>query len=94
MKARQWSKVHPNHNGRYRVTNWPSYDRSLAQRGSLTVWFSPEAIKTWTRMFERRLKAYRAMGYAAVPSSDRTDRVSQNRIALLPQSGRRESPRQ
>ena len=42
------SKVHPNYKARYRVTNWPSYDRSLAQRGSLTVWFSPEMISAWT----------------------------------------------
>jgi len=42
------SKVHPTHKRRYRVTNWPSYDRALAGRGSLTVWFSPEAVKVWT----------------------------------------------
>jgi len=42
------SKVHPTHKRRYRVTNWPSYDRALAERGSLTVWFSPEAVKAWT----------------------------------------------
>jgi hypothetical protein len=29
---------------RYRVANWPEYDASLRQRGSLTVWFSEEAI--------------------------------------------------
>ena len=27
------------------VTNWPAYDASLRQRGSLTVWFSDEAIR-------------------------------------------------
>ena len=27
-----------------RVTNWPAYDASLRQRGSLTVWFTDEAI--------------------------------------------------
>jgi len=42
------SKVHPTHKRRYRVANWPSYDRALAGRGSLTVWFSLEAIKAWT----------------------------------------------
>ena len=42
------SKVHPNYKACYRVTNWSSYDRSLVARGSLTVWFSPEAIKAWT----------------------------------------------
>ena len=42
------SKVHPNYKTRYRVTNWPAYDRGLVERGSLTVWFSPEAISAWT----------------------------------------------
>ena len=30
-----------------RVTNWPAYDASLSQRGSLTVWFTDEAIAAW-----------------------------------------------
>jgi len=29
---------------RYRVTNWPDYDRALQRRGSLTVWVTPEAL--------------------------------------------------
>ena len=29
---------------RHRVTNWAEYDAALRQRGSLTVWFSEEAI--------------------------------------------------
>lgn len=41
------SKVHPIYKARYRVTNWPTYDQSLVGRGSLTVWFSPEAIAAW-----------------------------------------------
>src|SRR5215216_5972364 len=32
---------------RHRVTNWPAYDASLRQRGSLTVWFTEEAIAPW-----------------------------------------------
>jgi Transposase DDE domain len=31
----------------HKVTNWPAYDASLRQRGSLTVWFSDEAIDAW-----------------------------------------------
>src|SRR6185437_8844102 len=27
--------------------NWPAYDASLRQRGSLTVWFSEAAIAAW-----------------------------------------------
>src|SRR4051794_1708169 len=30
-----------------RVTNWPAYDASLRQRGSLTVWFTEEAVDAW-----------------------------------------------
>src|SRR3954465_15487928 len=30
-----------------KVTNWPGYDASLRQRGSLTVWFTEEAIAAW-----------------------------------------------
>jgi IS5 family transposase len=32
---------------RYRVTNWAEYDASLTRRGSLTVWFTDEAIQAW-----------------------------------------------
>ena len=32
---------------RYKVGNWPEYDRALQQRGSLTVWVTPEAIAAW-----------------------------------------------
>jgi len=32
---------------RRQVTNWPAYDASLRQRGSLTVWFTDEAIAAW-----------------------------------------------
>src|SRR4051794_40878357 len=30
-----------------RVTNWAAYDASLRQRGSLTVWFSDDAVAAW-----------------------------------------------
>jgi hypothetical protein len=30
-----------------KVTNWATYDASLRQRGSLTVWFADEAIAAW-----------------------------------------------
>jgi Transposase DDE domain len=31
----------------HKVTNWPAYEASLRQRGSLTVWFSDDAIAAW-----------------------------------------------
>ena len=42
------SRVHPNFKTRYRVTNWPEYDRGLVERGSLTLWITPEALEAWT----------------------------------------------
>ncbi len=32
---------------RYRVTNWAEFDAALRARGSLTVWFTPEAVAAW-----------------------------------------------
>jgi hypothetical protein len=29
------------------VTNWAEYDAGLRARGSLTVWFTPEAVEAW-----------------------------------------------
>jgi hypothetical protein len=31
----------------HRVTNWAAYDAGLRARGSLTVWFTPEAVAAW-----------------------------------------------
>jgi hypothetical protein len=33
---------------KHRVTNWAEYDAGLRARGSLTVWFTPEAIEAWS----------------------------------------------
>ena len=31
----------------YRVRNWADYEAGLQQRGSLTVWFTPQAVEAW-----------------------------------------------
>ncbi len=41
------SRVHPKYKTKYRVGNWPAYDRALVQRGDVTLWLTPEAIATW-----------------------------------------------
>ena len=46
MAARR-SRIHPKYKTKYRVTNWPQYDQALAQRGSLTLWLSTDAIRQW-----------------------------------------------
>ena len=42
------SKVHPTYKTKYRVANWPAYNRALVRRGDVTVWLSSEAIVAWT----------------------------------------------
>ena len=42
------SKVHPTYTTKYRVANWPAYNRALVRRGDVTVWLSSEAITAWT----------------------------------------------
>jgi hypothetical protein len=32
----------------YRVRNWAAYDQALKQRGSVTLWFSTEAVQAWS----------------------------------------------
>ena len=32
---------------RYRITNWPSYNESLRQRGDVTIWLSGEVEAAW-----------------------------------------------
>ena len=39
---------HPKYKTAYRVKSWPEYEKSLRDRGDLTVWFSQDAIEAWT----------------------------------------------
>ena len=32
---------------RHRVCNWAEYDAGLRARGSLTIWFTQEAVERW-----------------------------------------------
>lgn len=32
---------------KYRIRNWPEYNRALIQRGSITVWIEEKSIKNW-----------------------------------------------
>ena len=67
---------------KHRVTNWAAYDAGLRARGSLTVWFSAEAVAAW--------KAEPRTGRGGEP------RYSPLAIAtaLTPRAGFRRAPRQ
>lgn len=33
---------------KFKITNWPAYNKALRQRGSLTVWLDESAVAAWT----------------------------------------------
>lgn len=49
---------------RYRIRNWAEYNKSLVQRGSLTVWFSDDVVKSWLQKPEARLGRGRSFTYS------------------------------
>src|SRR5271163_224478 len=51
----------------HKVTNWPAYEAGLRQRGSLTVWFTDDAIAAW----------------AATPRTTRGGQPSYSPLAIL-----------
>ncbi|MFM3836726.1 IS5/IS1182 family transposase, partial [Klebsiella pneumoniae] len=32
---------------KFRITNWPTYNKALINRGSITFWLDDEAIQAW-----------------------------------------------
>lgn len=42
----------------YHVRNWAEYNRSLVQRGSLTVWVSPAVVAAWTAVRPSRKRGH------------------------------------
>ena len=47
MKELHKKSRNPKYKPKYRVTNWAQYEQSLRNRGSLTLWISPSALKSW-----------------------------------------------
>ena len=32
---------------KYKIRNWPQYNKALIQRGSITIWVEEEALRKW-----------------------------------------------
>ena len=47
MKESHKRSRNPAYKQKYRVINWREYEYSLRKRGSLTLWLSSSAIKSW-----------------------------------------------
>lgn len=48
----------------YRVRNWKHYNRSLINRGNLTIWFSEDAVKNWYQKPQKNRKRGRSFIYS------------------------------
>jgi len=48
----------------YRVRNWKDYNRSLINRGNLTIWFSEDAVKNWYQKPQENKKRGRSFIYS------------------------------
>lgn len=40
-------KAKKNKKAKYKVQNWAQYNQSLIDRGSLTIWITPEVLDGW-----------------------------------------------
>ena len=47
MSERHKRRRHPKYKTAYRVRNWTEYEKSLRERGDVTIWLSAEAIAAW-----------------------------------------------
>lgn len=48
----------------YRPRNWKHYNRSLINRGNLTIWFSEDAVKSWYQKPQKNKSRGRAFVYS------------------------------
>ena len=48
----------------YRIRNWAEYNKSLVQRGSLTIWFSNDVAKSWLQKPSNKSKRGRPLTYS------------------------------
>lgn len=51
---------------RYRVTNWPDYDRSLVQRGDLRFWIEESVLGNWAAPYRGRPGGQQRYSNAAI----------------------------
>ena len=46
---------HPKYRQKYKIHNWQSYERSLINRGDLTLWLSEDVIESWNSDLSQRM---------------------------------------
>ncbi len=63
------SRVHPKYKTKYRVGNWPAYERALVRRGDVTFWLSADAIAAWKPAPSGRRGAQRKFSDCAIETA-------------------------
>ena len=48
------NKLQPKSKDKYKILNWSEYNKSLKNRGSITIWINEEVIKNWIYEGERK----------------------------------------
>lgn len=48
------NKLQPKSKDKYKILNWSEYNKSLKNRGSITIWIDEEVIKKWIYEGERK----------------------------------------
>ena len=66
MAAPKSSLADPKSKKKYRVRNWPEYDKALKNRSDVTVWLSEDAINAWTPPKNGRRGAQRSYSDLAI----------------------------
>lgn len=63
------SRVRPKYKTKYHIANWPDYDRSLVERGNITLWLSPGAMAAWNAKPTRRRGGQRKYSDLAIETA-------------------------
>ncbi len=80
---------------KHQVTNWAKYDAGLRARGSLTVWFTPEAVEAWKaepRTGRGGQPAYSALGHCQLVGQQGVRPDGSTTFRLMLPSGRTVQP--
>jgi hypothetical protein len=66
VKSFQFKRTQRKYKTAYRISNWPTYEAGLRQRGSVTVWLSEDARKAWCHTGQRNPGGRRVYSNAAI----------------------------
>ena len=62
-------KRHPKYKTKYRVKNWAEYEKSLRDRGDITVWVSSDIVTAWKSVSSRKRGAQEVYSDLAIETA-------------------------